>query len=93
MIYLLDDTGKEFAIGASDISNLLGDSKFLALDENGVFEYNYGFLKRQYISFIEIYNGRTNKKFRIVGFDYKGKYHEVKAPKQFMTSDILSIWR
>lgn len=96
MIYLLDDNGKEFAIGASDISHLLGDSKFVALDENGVFEYNYmNNLKRHYVSFIDIhgrlYNDVISQGFRIVGYDYKGKYHEVTAPKQITTSDILYI--
>lgn len=96
MIYLLDDTGKEFAIGVSDISHLLDDSKFVALDENGVFEHNYNFrniLKRQYVSFIEIHSNIITQRFRIVGFDYKGKYYEVTAPKQIMTSDILYIWQ
>lgn len=93
MIYLLDDNKNEFAIGVSDISHLLDDNKFVAVDENGVFEYNYMNLKRQYVSFIDIHTDIITQRFRIIGFDYKGKYHEVTAPKQITTSNSLYIYR
>lgn len=75
MIYILDENGKEFAMAQSDIMHLMNFKEVLiGIDENGVFcSLSADGTERQYIEHIKAYN----RKFEIVGFDYKCKHYRL----------------
>lgn len=79
MIYLLDKNGKEFAVAPSEATYLLNFEKALVcIDENGIFySPSADGTERKYIRYIHI-NG-YDRKFDIVGFDYKCKHYRLTA--------------
>ena len=74
MIYILDKTGKEFALTQSDIVYLMNfGKKLIGIDENGVFYFSSANSERTYIKYFRV----EDKKVEIVGFDYKCKHYRL----------------
>ena len=75
MIYLLDENGKEFAVAESNITNLMNfENMLFCIDEKGVFySQSADGTERKYMKWVQI----ANRKFDIVGFDYKCKHYRL----------------